>query len=451
LPLARGTKPAGRNPGYDPTLYPALATASLRWGAVMLFVSILRRLIRNGGLTLIDAGGRAHDVGAGAGGKRVTVRLHDRSLHRRLLLNPQLVLGEAYMDGTLTVEDGTVDDLLDLLMANMARQGGVPFHGPAHRLRMLGRRIAQYNPVPAARRNVAHHYDLSTELFETFLDPDLQYSCAYYRSSQDTLETAQENKKRHLAAKLLLAPGQRVLDIGSGWGGLALDLARAGAGRVTGITLSREQVRVARERARRLGLSDRVDFQLTDWREVEGPFDRIVSVGMFEHVGITHYRRFFERVSGLLADDGVALLHAIGRLDRPGITNPWIAKYIFPGGYTPALSEVLPAVERAGLIVTDIEILRLHYAETLKEWRRRFRAHWQRMARLYDERFCRMWEFYLAGSEMAFRHQGLMVFQIQLAKRIDAVPLTRDYIHEGEEAQAERPVSSRAERQGKAA
>ncbi|MFP4003644.1 MAG: class I SAM-dependent methyltransferase [Alphaproteobacteria bacterium] len=425
--------------------------ASLRRESAMLFISMLRRVIRNGHLTLIDAQGRAHVVEAGSRRPRVAVRLHDRRMHRRLLLNPQLALGEAYMDGTLTVEEGGIDGLLDLLMSNTAGRTGNRLWSARHRFRMLARGLAQYNPIPVARRNVAHHYDLSTELFETFLDPDMQYSCAYFREPGRSLDEAQESKKRHLAAKLLLKPGQRVLDIGSGWGGLALGLAEAGAGHVTGVTLSREQAARARERAEAKGLGAKVDFQLKDYREVEGPFDRIVSVGMFEHVGVNHYARFFEQVNRLLADDGVAVLHSIGRLDGPGVTNPWIAKYIFPGGYTPALSEVIPKIERSGLLVTDVEILRLHYAETLKEWRRRFRANWKRMAELYDERFCRMWEFYLTGSEMGFRHQGLMVFQIQMAKRIDAVPMTRDYIYEWERT-AEREAARGAEaRRGEAA
>ncbi|MFW6027660.1 MAG: class I SAM-dependent methyltransferase, partial [bacterium] len=355
----------------------------------MLFISILKRVIRNGHLTLIDATGRRHVMEGGSQRPRVTIRLHDRALHRRLLLNPQLALGEAYMEGTLTVEEGSVDDLLDLLMGNTAGRSGGSLWALRDRLRRLGRRLEQYNPVSVSRRNAAHHYDLSTELFETFLDSDMQYSCAYFPGPDLSLEDAQEAKKRHLAAKLLLEPGQKVLDIGSGWGGLALALAQWGAGHVTGATLSREQLDRARERAGKAGLGGRVDFQLTDYREVEGPFDRIVSVGMFEHVGVNHYRRFFDQINRLLADDGVAVLHAIGRLDGPGVTNSWIAKYIFPGGYTPALSEVLPAVERSGLLVTDVENLRLHYAETLREWRRRFRANRERMAALYDERFCR--------------------------------------------------------------
>jgi cyclopropane-fatty-acyl-phospholipid synthase len=279
-----------------------------------------------------------------------------------------------------------------------------------------------------ARANVAHHYDLSDTLYELFLDADRQYSCAYFASPADTLERAQEQKKRHLAAKLLLQPGQRVLDIGSGWGGLGLYLADIADVDVTGLTLSAEQDGYAQRRASDSGLSDRVRFLLKDYRQEEGRYDRIVSVGMFEHVGVGHYGEYFQKVGDLLEEDGVALIHTIGRADGPGAANPWINKYIFPGGYVPALSEILPAIERAGLYVTDIEVLRLHYAETLKAWRQRFNTNRLRVAEIYDERFCRMWEFYLAGCDSGFRHGGLVNFQIQLSKRIDAVPLMRDYI-----------------------
>jgi cyclopropane-fatty-acyl-phospholipid synthase len=302
------------------------------------------------------------------------------------------------------------------------------------RAQWLARRIHQYNPIGKAQANVAHHYDLSDTLYDLFLDADRQYSCAYFIRPDDTLERAQAQKKRHIAAKLLLRPGQKILDIGCGWGGLALYLAKIADAEVTGVTLSKEQHQVARRRAAEAGLAGRVDFKLLDYRLESGRFDRIVSVGMFEHVGVGHYDEFFGALRQLLADDGVALLHTIGRADGPGETNTWIRKYIFPGGYSPALSEVLPAIERAGLYVTDVEVLRLHYAETLRHWRQRVLANRERIVALYDERFLRMWEFYLAGSEVTFRHAGHVVFQIQLAKRVDAVPLTRDYIAEFERA-----------------
>ncbi|MGH6886480.1 MAG: class I SAM-dependent methyltransferase, partial [Geminicoccales bacterium] len=300
----------------------------------------------------------------------------------------------------------------------------------------------QYNPVPRARANAAHHYDLSDALYDLFLDADRQYSCAYFTHPHDDLAQAQADKKRHIAAKLLLRPGHRVLDIGSGWGGLGLYLAGAGAGEVVGITLAEEQLKVSRARAEQAGLADRVRFELRDYRDQAGRFDRIVSVGMFEHVGLQHYPAFFRKIRELLVEDGVALVHAIGRMHGPGATNAWIRKYIFPGGYAPALSEVLPAVERLGLWVTDIEILRLHYAKTLRAWRRRFMANRDRVAQVYDERFCRMWEFYLIGSELAFRRMGHMVFQIQLAKRQDAVPLTRDYIVDWERGRLDAAIAA---------
>jgi cyclopropane-fatty-acyl-phospholipid synthase len=298
--------------------------------------------------------------------------------------------------------------------------------------RALGRRLAQYNPAHRARQNVAHHYDLTDELYALFLDSDRQYSCAYFRSPEDDLETAQLQKKQHLASKMLLQPGQRVLDIGSGWGGMGLHLAQNDLVEVTGVTLSEEQHKLSNERAAKAGLAGWVRFDLMDYRSVAGRFDRIVSVGMFEHVGVGHYGEFFAKVHDLLEDDGVAVLHTIGRADGPGATNPWINKYIFPGGYCPALSEIAAAVEKAGLYITDIEVMRLQYAETVRCWRERFVANRDRVVELYDERFCRMWEFYLVGAECNFRYGGHVVFQLQLAKSVTAAPETRDYITDGD-------------------
>jgi cyclopropane-fatty-acyl-phospholipid synthase len=397
----------------------------------MLLSAFAKRVIAEGDLTIVDAEGGRHRLGDGSG-RRVVIRLHDKSLHRRLAINPYLYVGEAFMEGTLTIEQGSLYDFLDICAANEWRVSSHPFSRAVAAVERLLRRLHQYNPAPRARANVAHHYDLSDTLYDLFLDRDRQYSCAYFVDDHQDLEQAQRDKKRHLAAKLLLKPGLRVLDIGSGWGGLGLYLAEAGAGEVVGVTLSKEQLKISRERARRAGLSDRVRFELCDYRAVEGRFERIVSVGMFEHVGVRHYPEFFGAVRKLLTDDGVALLHSIGRADGPGATNPFIRKYIFPGGYSPALSEVLPVVERLGLCVTDIEILRLHYAKTLRLWRQRFAANRARIAKLYDERFCRMWEFYLVGSELTFRRMGHMNFQLQLAKRQDAVPLTRDYVTDWE-------------------
>jgi cyclopropane-fatty-acyl-phospholipid synthase len=407
----------------------------------MLLSAFAKRVVTEGDLTIIDAADRRHRFGDGRG-RRAVVRLHDRSLHQRLAINPLLAVGEAYMDGTLTLEQGSLYDFLDICAANIDRVDTHPLSRMIGGAGRLLRHLHQYNPAYRARANAAHHYDLSDALYDLFLDADRQYSCAYFTHEHDDLEQAQRDKKRHLAAKLLLKPGVRVLDIGSGWGGLALYLAAAGAGEVLGITLSEEQLKVSRLRAMRAGLADRVRFELCDYRAVDGTFDRIVSVGMFEHVGVRHYPEFFGVVRDLLTEDGVALLHSIGRADGPGATNPWIRKYIFPGGYAPALSEVLPVVERLGLWVTDVEILRLHYARTLRQWRRRFAANRSRIAKLYDERFCRMWEFYLTGSELAFRRMGHMVFQLQLARRQDAVPLTRDYVTDWERGRLEAAIAA---------
>jgi len=399
----------------------------------MLLASALVHFIRTGRLRVIDAAGRQH-VFEGSPGPSATIRLHDRSLHWKLPLRPRLFVGEAYMDGTLTVEEGSLYDFIEILVSNDAAQAtALPM-----RLGQTGGRLVrfvhQYNPVPRARRNVAHHYDLSDQLYELFLDRDRQYSCAYFRTPADDLDTAQENKKRHIAAKLLLRPGQKVLDIGSGWGGLALYLAAECGADVTGLTLSEEQHKVATRRAAAAGLSDRVRFHLRDYREEKGRYDRIVSVGMFEHVGVIQYPAFFRGLSDMLEPDGVALLHSIGRMDGPGTTNPWLRKYIFPGAYSPALSEVVPEAQRARLWITDVEILRLHYAETLRAWRRRFEQNRDRIRALYDERFCRMWELYLVGTELAFRRDICLVFQMQLAKAVDTVPLTRDYMVDWERA-----------------
>ena len=386
----------------------------------------LKSIIRRGALRVTTARGRTFVFGDGTGAP-IAVRFNSASAERGILLDPELKLGEAYMDGTFVVEEGSIADLLALLLAQA--RIGAPWHWaqPQWLLRFISRHLQQFNPRGRARRNVSHHYDLDGHLYSLFLDSDRQYSCGYFETPQQTLDDAQLAKKRHLAAKLRLEPGRSVLDIGCGWGGLALYLAETCGTHVTGITLSQEQLTFARGRASEKNFG-KVDFRLQDYRDVSEKFDRIVSVGMFEHVGLDYYRAFFRKCSELLSDDGVMLLHSICRAEGPGITNPWIAKYIFPGGYIPALSEVLPAIEHAGLLVTDIEILRLHYAHTLRAWRERFLAHREEAERLYDARFVRMWEFYLAASEMAFRQQNMMVFQIQLTKRQGVVPITRDYI-----------------------
>jgi cyclopropane-fatty-acyl-phospholipid synthase len=391
---------------------------------------LLKTYIRRGTFKLTTSRGKAFTFGDGTGAP-VAVRFTARAAELGIVLDPELKFGEAYVDGTLVVEQGTIAEVLAIVLGQTME---VPKWGRLQwLLRYIARRIAQFNSRERARRNVAHHYDLDGRLYSLFLDADRQYSCGYFETPDTSLDDAQLAKKRHLAAKLRLDSGHRVLDIGCGWGGLGLYLAEFAGADVTGVTLSQEQHATSNVRAVEKGLSDRAHFLLKDYRDVRRPFDRIVSVGMFEHVGITHFEAFFQKCAQLLSDDGVMVLHSIGRSEGPGVTNPWIAKYIFPGGYIPALSEVLPFIERAGLLVTDIEILRLHYAETLKAWRERFLAHRDDVERIYERRFVRMWEFYLAASEMSFREQNMMVMQIQLTKRQGVVPLTRDYIVQEEQ------------------
>lgn len=395
------------------------------------FTALLGKLVRKGCLEVETADGVKHILGDGVG-PRLGVRLADRAAEREIILRPALAFGELYMNGRLVVTRGSLYEVIELGARNLADIKVFPWVRAINKLRVAFRFLHQRNDRKHAKVNIARHYDLSSRLYDLFLDADRQYSCAYFEYPGQSLDDAQTAKKRHIAAKLLPMDGATALDIGCGFGGMALYLAGVAGAKVTGVTLSKEQFGVATDRAQRAGLADRVDFRLQDYRDVEGSFDRIVSVGMFEHVGAPGYDEYFRTVRRLLNDDGVMLLHAIGRNSVPGATNPWIRKYIFPGGYIASLSEVLPAIERAKLYVTDIEILRLHYADTLRAWRERFMARRDEAAQLYDERFCRMWEFYLAGSETAFRVDGHMVFQIQIAKRQDAVPLRRNYIAERE-------------------
>jgi cyclopropane-fatty-acyl-phospholipid synthase len=406
-----------------------------------LLKHLLGSFIQRGNLQVTTARGRTFSVGDGTG-KRVAVRFLTRSAELGFVLDPELKVGEAYMNGDLIIEEGTVLDLVSLALGQNHKD---PQWTRVQALaRFLCRRLLQFNPRGRARKNAAHHYDLDGRLYSLFLDADLQYSCAYFDKPGLSLEDAQLAKKRHLAAKLQfsqaspgeLKPGSdhsanqlRVLDIGSGWGGLALYFAEISKACVTGVTLSTEQLGASRARAVEKGLAHRCEFRLQDYRDVEGRFDRIVSVGMFEHVSKPHYRGFFRKCFDLLADDGIMLLHTVGRLDGPADTNPWIWRYIFPGGYAPALSEIAPFVERSGFIISDVEVLRIHYAETLRHWRDRLIANRDEATRIYDERFVRMWEFYLSGFEAHFRYGGLAVFQIQLVKDINAVPLTREYMY----------------------
>ena len=396
-----------------------------------LLNAMLARLIRTGTLEVVDASGHVHRH-VGTAEPFVRVRLHDPSLYTSLVWDPDLKAGEAYMDGTLTIEEGTLRDFLTLFAINRGISRKHPLKRPLRKLAKRAKALFQRNTLTQSRRNVAHHYDLSNELYGLFLDKGMNYSCGYFRSPADTLEQAQQNKLRHIAAKLDLRAGHRVLDIGSGWGGMAIYLAQHFDVHVTGVTLSTEQLHLAQERAERLDLAHRVRFELKDYRNVEGKFDRITSVGMFEHVGISYFPQFFGKIQNLLAEDGVALVHAIGRRGGPGTTGKWLRKYIFPGGYSPALSETFAAIEGSGLWVTDTEIWRLHYAETLLAWHGRFEANRDKAAALLGERFCRMWEFYLISSELSFRYFKHMVFQVQLTKSVHTLPLHRDYMRETE-------------------
>jgi len=393
-----------------------------------ILIRNLARLLREGSLTLHLPDLRIARFGDGSG-QEVIVRLTNRRIVRRLVLNPELALGEGYTNGDITIDGDDLHGLLEIVVRNYNSQSLDWWARGLKHFRVVRRRIDQDNFVSIARRNVAHHYDLSGDLYDLFLDHDRQYSCAYFKYSDDTLEEAQAHKKSHIAAKLLLQPGQRVLDIGCGWGGMALSLARDYGVHVLGITLSQEQLNVATARARAAGLSGQVEFRLCDYREVRGPFDRIVSVGMFEHVGLPHYDTYFETVRDLLTPDGIALIHTIGRCVSPDATNPWISKYIFPGGYVPSMSEILPAIEKTGLWLDDVETWRLHYATTLRHWFDRFQSNSDKAAGIYDDRFVRMWRFYLVASEQSFRFGPQAVFQFQLSRSRDVVPLTRDYLY----------------------
>lgn len=402
---------------------------------------LLRTGVKKGDLTVIDADGKRHQYGDGTA-PRVVLKLHDEKLYRSLVYNSEIAAGEGYMDGRITLEEGTsIRDFLALYTLNQNSIHNYPVLRMFDTAAKALRRFQQSNRIGEARKNVAHHYDIGNAFYKLFLDKNLLYSCAYYRSKDDSLETAQRNKLRLLASKLNLRPGQKVLDIGSGWGDLAIYLAQLEEVEVTGVTLSEEQCELSNARAHELGLSNRVRFELKDYRLLDERFDRIVSVGMFEHVGVQHYGEFFGKVKAMMPEDGVTVLHSIGHITPPGITSPWIHKYIFPGAYAPALSEVFSAVERERLWVLDLEFLRLHYAMTLRDWGARFQKNRDKVVKMFDERFARMWEFYLAGAEMMFRNGAQMVFHMQFSPSRDAVPLQRDYIiekqREYEEKEAE--------------
>jgi cyclopropane-fatty-acyl-phospholipid synthase len=398
-----------------------------------LLDKLLRRLVRNGELTVVDHDGRRYNYGAPDPGRQpLHIRLTDRRAALDIARDPRLGAGEAYMQGRLVIESGDVAGLVDLIRFNNPWERGAGKLGMRAKAGGLTTRLSRLNWERRSRRNVAHHYDLSDRLYDLFLDRDRQYSCAYFTDPANNLEQAQADKKAHIAAKLYLRPGQRVLDIGCGWGGMALYLHRVADVDVLGITLSEEQLAVARRRAAEAGVADRVRFELLDYRRVEGRFDRIVSVGMFEHVGPRHYRTFFRKCRNLLDGDGVMLLHTIGRMGKPGTTDAWTAKYIFPGGYNPALSEIVGASEQAKLVVADVETLRLHYAHTIAHWYARVTERRDDIVALYDERFFRMWQFYLAGAMAAFRHGGMVNYQVQYIRSRHALPITRDYMSEAE-------------------
>jgi len=388
---------------------------------------MMKSFVRVGTLKIIDADGKVH-VFSGQPGPNVTMRLSDRSLYHKLVFNPELNAGEAYMDGRMSFEDSTLRDFLTLFSLNRLSLASYPLQKVLRRVSRMFKKGQQANPIGKAQQNVAHHYDLGNDFYKLFLDEGLQYSCAYFTNDDNTLEQAQRNKLRLLAAKLKLSPGLKILDIGCGWGDLALYLARLADVEVVGVTLSKEQFELANARARKAGLDKRVRFELKDYRKVEDRFDRIVSVGMFEHVGVHHYGEFFGKINELMDDDGLALIHSIGHMSPPGTASPWLRKYIFPGAYSPALSEVFEVVEQNSLWVTDLEFLRLHYAKTLAHWAQRFEANRDKVEAMYDARFARMWEFYLISAEMMFRTGSQLVFHMQLARKRDAAPIVRDYI-----------------------
>jgi cyclopropane-fatty-acyl-phospholipid synthase len=404
---------------------------------MLLLDRLFRKMIRDGELTVIDSSGKTLVYGTPNPAKPgVTVRFTDASVANRIAFNPALGAGEGYMDGRIIIEKGDIRQLVDLVTWNLRWQRDNPVRFALWRQASIAAKIDQINFARRSKRNVAHHYDLDDRLYDLFLDPHRQYSCAYFDTPEMGLDAAQEAKLAHIAAKLDLKPGQKVLDIGCGWGGMARFIHKVSGAEVLGVTLSEEQLKYARNKAAEMGISDKVTFELVDYRALPerfgGHFDRIVSVGMFEHVGLPHFNQFFQTVEALLKTDGVALIHSIARADGPGATDPWTAKYIFPGGYSPALSQIVPAIEKAWMWITDIEVLRLHYAHTIRHWYDRCEAKKSEIVALYDERFYRMWMFYLAAAMSAFNNDGHMNVQIQLTKRRDTLPLRRDYIGETE-------------------
>ena len=396
----------------------------------MLLARFLNKIFKKNGFILIDADKKKYIIGEPKKREPITIKLLDKKLHYKLLINPDLYFGEAYTDGTLQIENADITEFLDIALMNIGRNEFNYISYLMNRLRGSYRYLTNFNFIKKSKMNVSHHYDISDDLYDLFLDPKRQYSCAYFKNENDDLETAQNNKIQHIIKKLNIKKDQKVLDIGCGWGGLALEIARKTDCEVTGITLSENQLKYATQKAKELNLDNQVKFKLIDYRELNEKFDRIVSVGMFEHVGRKFYKKFFKQVERLLKDDGVSLIHTIGSVMPPRDPHPWITKYIFPGGYTPSLSEVTKPVEKAGLVVSDIEVLKLHYSYTLKNWKLNCLKNKEKIIKMFDEKFFRMWEFYLAGCEMAFKWGDQVVYQFQLTKNYTSTPATRDYIYQ---------------------
>ncbi|WP_440937893.1 class I SAM-dependent methyltransferase [Candidatus Pelagibacter sp.] len=396
----------------------------------MLLARFLNKIFKKDGFILIDADKKKYFIGEPKKREPITIKLLDKKLHYKLLINPDLYFGEAYTDGTLQIENSDVTEFLDIALMNIGRNEFNYISYLTNRLRGSYRYLTNFNFIKKSKMNVSHHYDISDDLYDLFLDPKRQYSCAYFKNENDDLETAQNNKIQHIIKKLNIKKDQKVLDIGCGWGGLALEIARKTDCEVTGITLSENQLKYATQKAKELNLDNQVKFKLIDYRELNEKFDRIVSVGMFEHVGRKFYKKFFKQVERLLKDNGVSLIHTIGSVMPPRDPHPWITKYIFPGGYTPSLSEVTKPVEKAGLVVSDIEVLKLHYSYTLKNWKLNCLKNKEKIIKMFDEKFFRMWEFYLAGCEIAFKWGDQVVYQFQLTKNYTSTPVTRDYIYQ---------------------
>ena len=396
----------------------------------MLLIKFLNNLFKNDGFLLEDANKNLHVIGKPKSESSIKMKIHDKKLHYKLLLYPDLYFGEAYTDGKITFQNGTLSDFLDLALQNIGREKTNTISEFINSIRGSYRYLTNFNFIKKSKMNVSHHYDISDGLYDLFLDPKKQYSCAYFVNENDSLETAQNNKIQHIIKKLNIQPNQKVLDIGCGWGSLAIDIAKSAKCEVTGITLSKNQFEYCNKIAKDTNLENQVKFKLIDYRELKEKFDRIVSVGMFEHVGRKFYKKFFKQVEKLLNEDGVSLIHTIGSVNPPRDPHPWITKYIFPGGYTPSLSEVTTPIEKAGLIVTDIEVLKLHYSHTLRHWKENCIKNKQKIIEMFDEKFFRMWEFYLAGCEMAFKWGDQVVYQFQLTKNYNSTPVTRDYIYQ---------------------